>query len=154
MTTSPRRIRTDTLLRRLTQTGSLDEALRQNEPHMVQPDFPAYLNMLCAEKGQIPERVILQADIERSYGHQLFNGTRKPSRDKVIQLAFGLGLDVAECQALLRVAGKSPLYPRLRRDAVLIFCLSHGISVLEAQELLVVHHLTQLGGASAYEGMV
>ena len=30
----------------------------------------------------VPERVIRAASIDRTYGHQIFNGTRRPSRDK------------------------------------------------------------------------
>ena len=118
---------------------------------MLSTDFPGYLLSLCAEKGQVPEHVILRADIDRSYGHQLFNGTRRPSRDKVIQLAFGLELSLPECQRLLQVAGKSPLYPRLRRDAVILYCLSHGKTVLEAREMLQSFGLSQLGGVSGYD---
>ena len=62
----------------------------------------------------LPAQVIERSQIERTYGHQLFNGTRRPSRDKVLQLALGLGLSVDETQRLLRAAGKSPLYPRLK----------------------------------------
>ena len=45
----------------------------------------------------------------RNYAYQLFNGTRKPSRDKVIQLAFGFGLSVDDTQELLKVARQAPL---------------------------------------------
>lgn len=151
MTTGAHRVRTDTLLRKILQSSSLEEALHQNEDQMISAPFPDYLSSLCAEKGLVPERVILRADIDRSYGHQLFNGTRRPSRDKVIQLAFGLELPLPEAQRLLQVAGKSPLYPRLRRDAVILFCLLHEKTVLEAQELLQSFGLTPLGGATGYE---
>ena len=61
------------------------------------------------------------------------NGTRRPSRDKAIQLAFGFGLDVEETQGLLRAADKSVLYPRIKRDAAIIFAISRKMSLTETQ---------------------
>lgn len=143
------RVRTDTLMRRIFKASALDDVFRQNETSMVTEDFAQCLAALCEAKGMIPERVIRNSEIDRSYGHQLFNGTRQPSRDKVLQLAFGLGLRVDEAQRLLRSADKSPLYPRIKRDAALLFGLSRSMSILEVQALLTQNNLTQLGGATS-----
>jgi hypothetical protein len=96
--------------------------------------------------GQVPERVIKLASIERTYGHQLFNGTRKPSRDKVIQLAFGFGLDVDETQELLKIAQKSLLYPKIKRDAVILYCLNNHKSIIQTQSVLETLGVILLGG--------
>ena len=146
------RLRTDTLMRRIFKAQKLDDVLRQNEPAMQPESFCALLASLCRELDTVPERVIRRAEIERSYGHQLFNGTRQPSRDKVLQLAFGFGLDVDRTQRLLRAAGKSPLYPRLKRDTVFIYALANGLDVLRVQELLQRYDLTLLGGMEKNEG--
>ena len=93
----------------------------------------------------LPARVIGQSQIERTYGHQLFNGTRRPSRDKVLQLALGLGLSVEDAQRLLRAAGKSQLYPRLKRDAVILYGIQNKLSILAVQECLTKYGLSLLG---------
>ena len=98
------------------------------------------------QKGLSPAQVIDQSQIERTYGHQLFNGTRSPSRDKVLQLALGAGLGVPDTQKLLRAAGKSQLYPKLKRDAVILFGLQKGYSILAVQDTLSAYGLTILGG--------
>ena len=82
------------------------------------------------------EKVIKAAQIDRTYGHQLFNGTRRPSRDKVIQLAIAFELSVDDTQELLRVAGRNELYPRIRRDAAIIFGLSKHMEMQQMQEFL------------------
>ena len=64
----------------------------------------------------------------------------------MLQLAIGLGLDVDETQALLRAAGKSLLYPRLKRDAVILYGLQKGLPILTVQEILTKYELTLLGG--------
>lgn len=139
-------IKTATLMHRLFKAPDITNFLTVNGDMLQMPDFYAYITKLCAEKGLVRERVIKQSQIERTYGHQLFNGRRVPSRDKVIQLAFGLGLNVDETQQLLKIAQKSALYPKLRRDAVILFCISHGLDVLDAQTLLETQRLTLLGG--------
>jgi len=145
------RLRTDTLMRRIFRANDVDEVLRQNAPAMHGEDFCECLNALCRELDDVPEQVIKRSQIDRSYGHQLFNGTRKPSRDKVLQLAFGFGLDVDQTQRLLRSAGKSPLYPRLRRDTVILFALGKSMGLFELQELLERYEMTTLGGVRKYE---
>ena len=144
--TAEKNIRTSTMLRNLAVTSDFYSFVNDHENVMQETTFSAYLSRLCDVNNLVPERVIKAAQIDRTYGHQLFNGTRKPSRDKVIQLAFGFAMTVEECQGLLRVAGKNPLYPKIKRDAAILFCLSKGMNVLETQSLLESLDLTLLGG--------
>ena len=58
------------------------------------PSFCDSIQAICKQKKLVPGRVIQSARIARTYGHQLFNGTRQPSRDKVLQLAISMGLTV------------------------------------------------------------
>lgn len=139
-------VHTSTLLQKLKRAQDFETFVEKNEGSMLDTTFSAYLSELCADRGLIPERIIRAAQIDRTYGHQLFNGTRKPSRDKVIQLAFGFGMAVEEAQRLLRTAEKPPLYPKIKRDAAIVFCLSKRMNVLEAQSLLESLGLTLLGG--------
>ncbi|MGV8027001.1 MAG: hypothetical protein AB2L18_10630 [Anaerolineaceae bacterium] len=110
------------------------------------PPFNIYITELCKQRNQIPEHVIKNAGIERTFGHQLFNGTRKPSRDKVIELAFGFELDIEGTQQLLQNAQKSQLYPKIKRDAVILHCIQSKKTILETQSKLQDLGLTLLGG--------
>lgn len=136
---------TDALLEQLFKTASFSHFLEQNKAVMHIQKFSDFLCSLCEEKGMVREHVIKRAGIERTYGHQIFRGTREPSRDKVIQIAFGFPLTVEETQRLLRAAGKSPLYPRLKRDAAILFCLNRKDNLMELQLLLDSLGLSQLG---------
>ena len=138
-------IPTSDFLRRLFKTSDLEGFLQRHENELDPPLFHIYISGICEANGLIPEQVIKRANIERTYGHQLFNGTRHPSRDKAIQLAFGLGLDVDAAQRLLQAAQFSPLYPKLKRDAAILYCLEHKLDVLELQSLLQALGLTLLG---------
>lgn len=138
--------RTSTLLGRLFKASNLQGFIENNANAIQTPEFHTYISELCQEMQKVPERVIKQSSIERTYGHQIFNGTRKPSRDKVIQLSFGFGLDVEGTQNLLKVAQKNSLYPRIKRDAAILYCIKNHIGVLEAQGILHELKLTLLGG--------
>lgn len=140
------KVNTSTLMKRIFKANDLDAFMQNHENNMQPADFCTMLEELCESKGLPAARVIERAQIERTYGHQLFNGTRRPSRDKVLQLAIGLGLSVDETQKLLRAAGKSQLYPRLKRDAVILFALQHEYSMLTVQDTLTHYGLTLLGG--------
>jgi len=136
---------TSALLGGLFRTPDLKDFMEKNEETMHVPSFHEYITGLCHETGEAQERVIRRAAIERTYGHQLFNGTRNPSRDKVIQLAFGFGFDVDQTQELLKIARKSPLYPKIKRDAAILYCLNRRVGIVETQTLLHDLDLALLG---------
>lgn len=137
--------RTSALLRKLIKTSDIEKFIERYADQLEIPPFHTEITNRCKETGQVPEQVIRQAGIERTYGHQLFNGTRKPSRDKVIQLAFGFQMDLIESQKLLQIAQKSPLYPRIKRDAAIIFCVNQQKDILETQNILFSLGITLLG---------
>lgn len=137
---------TSTLLRRIFKAADLRSYLDENEKSLAATTFTEYLEMLCQKRNIVREHVIGRAGIERGFGHQLFRGSRKPSRDNVLRLAFGFGLDVDETQALLRAARRTPLYPRIKRDAAIIYGLVHHNTMIEIQTSLSDLGLTMLGG--------
>jgi transcriptional regulator with XRE-family HTH domain len=140
------RIPTDTLLRRLFKTTSLNLFVKNLEENGLNaPPFHLYIKRLCEEKELTPEQVIKKAEIERTHGHKFFNGTRNPSRDKVIQLAFGLALDCAGTQKLLTLAKRGALYPKIKRDAAIIYALERKLDFTKVQELLFDLQLPLLG---------
>jgi len=124
------------LLRRLIKASNIIRFIEMNSEEMETISFHDYINVLCTEKDVLPARVIEKAGIERTFGHQLFNGRRNPSRDKVIQLALGFDMDYNEAQDLLQTAQKCALYPKIKRDAVIIFALENKLPFFELQETL------------------
>ncbi len=140
------RISTDELLALLFKERNLEHFLQRNESAYLTHSFSDYLNAWCKEHLEVPEQVIRRANLEKSYGHQLFSGKRNPSRDTVLQLAFAMRADLAQAQEMLRTARRSPLYPRIKRDTVIIYCLHNHISLLDTQIILQDLQLPLLGG--------
>ena len=95
-----------------------------------------HLDALLDQKETSKAEVIYRAGLDTVYGYQIFNGTRKPSRDKLLQLAFGFPLTYKETLTLLKIAGASSLYVRRRRDSIIIFALNKGFSLEQLNELL------------------
>ncbi len=138
--------RTTTLFNLLFKTPSLEQFMKNNADSMQLQPFNQYITELCEKKGEVPERIIKRANIERSFGHQVFRGSRNPSRDTVLQLAFGFNADVNLAQELLKHARMSTLYPRVKRDAAIIYCLHNGFTFMETQRVLYEMELPLIGG--------
>ena len=132
---------------RLFKSPSVDGFFADNDSALELPAFSEYITELCKAKGEKPERVIKRGNIETSYGHRLFAGGRNPSRDTVLQLAFGLELNTDATQQLLKVAHMAPLHPKVKRDAVIAYFLYHHCPLTEAQQALHDNHLPLIGGA-------
>ena len=96
-----------------------------------------YLAQLLAEKGLSRAKVIEQANLARAYGYQIFQGEKQPSRDKLLAIAFAMHLSLDECNRMLTLAHANILYSKNRRDAILIYGLSKGISIYEVNDLLL-----------------
>lgn len=139
------KITTGSLMQRVMKTSSLSRFFKQNERYLKTEDLGAWLNDICRDRNLSVSEVIQKSQIDRGYGYQIFRGIRSPSRDKLIQLALAIGLDVNETQHLLTLGGKSQLYPRLKRDAVLLYCIQNSFSVLETQDSLEEYGLSLLG---------
>lgn len=146
MSDTGRPLPTSELWEQLVKAASVGEFIEQNEGEMGLPPFCEYISDLCRQRGEPPERVIKRAHIERTFGHALFRGDRNPSRDTVLQLAFGFGADVEMTGALLRHAGHSQLYPRVPRDTAIAYCIIHGTDYIGTQQVLMELGLPLLGG--------
>lgn len=95
-----------------------------------------YLQQLLEEKNLERSKVVREAGINETFGYQIFKGTRKASRNKILQLAFAMHLSLRETDRLLQAAGLNELYCKTRRDAIIIFCVQKGYSLQKTDEEL------------------
>ena len=141
-----KRISTDELLALLFKERDLEQFLHRDESAFLLPSFSEFMTEWCRRNNEIHEQVILRANLDKSFGHQLFSGKRNPSRDTVLKLALAMGVSVNETQQMLKIAQKSILYPRIKRDTVIIYCLHNNISLSDTQIILYDMKLPLLGG--------
>lgn len=90
------------------------------------------MNVKKIDFAQIPAKI----SMNRSYFYQIANGTRSPSRDKVIMIAFALRATFDEANNLLNASEKQTLYARSKRDSCIIYSLNHKYSLEECNKLL------------------
>ena len=88
----------------------------------------------------------MNADIPDGYGYKLIAEEKHTrQRDVILRLCFGAGFTVEETQRALKLAGLSPLYPRIERDAVLMVALNQGIcKISDVNRLLEEHKMDGL----------
>ena len=143
---------TKTLRQRLFKAPDFETFVEENAELLTPLRLCDYLAELRRKSGLSVGQIVINCNIDRTYFHQLLNGTRKPSRDKLIQLAFGFGLDVDGAQELLKTAQMSSLYPRIVRDAAILRCLNDQKRFNDIQELLCKMGLTLLDGEDKKNG--
>lgn len=95
-----------------------------------------YLNALLAEKGLKRAAVVREAGINETFGYQIFTGARRASRDNLLKIAFAMGCTLREANRLLQAGGANELYCKNRRDAIVIFAISHGCTLQKTEEEL------------------
>ena len=102
----------------------------------IKRDLPTYLNQLLEEKGLKRADVIRASDLNSTYGWDIFKGERKPTREPVIALTFGLQCTLQEANRVLQAAGHSELYCKNRRDAIIIYCINNKLTLQQTNETL------------------
>ena len=70
------------------------------------------------------------------YLYQIFSGERTPSRDRAICLCFGLSATLEETQDILKRNGLAQLYVKNRRDAIIVYGLTHDMELTEINDRL------------------
>lgn len=135
---------TDTLQQELMSTNNLDRFLTENDASFRDVPLQEAIQRIFDEKGKSKAQLAKQSGISEVYLHQLFSGRRFPSRSRLLCLCFGLGATVDEAQSLLQQARHAPLYSRDRRDAIIIFALSHHMTLFEANDKLFTENLDTL----------
>ncbi len=128
---------TDELLKILNAEEEIESYIEENKEDLINLSLSDYLDDMLKKYNITKNEAINNSALNQIYGYQIFDGKKKsPSRDKLIQLIFGLGLDVTDAQRLLKIAGVNELYPRIKRDSIIIFAINKKVSVSECDELL------------------
>lgn len=135
---------TDELTHEIKAVTNIEDYLTKNKESMVMTSLSEHLNLLLSQKKIRKADVIRHSQLGRAYVYKIFAGEKIPTRDKLIALAFGLGLSDLETQKMLKISGNRELYARDERDALILFALQRNKTVFEVNELLADHNLAIL----------
>lgn len=138
-------IRSAELDMRVRNAKDIGAFLKENAPYLQKKTLYEHLNMLLMQKNLRVSDVVEPSGIEKPYVYQIFSGKKKPSRDKLIAIAFGMGLSVDETDTLLKVAHYKELYVKDKRDLIIKFCILQGFDINGTNELLYTYNLADVG---------
>lgn len=128
--------KTEELMSELKNMNNIEEFTDKHKDVFVDKLLTDYLNSLLIKYNVTKAEVIKKSYLATAYGYQIFDGRKNPKRDKVIQLAFGFGLALKETQTLLKLAGHSELYPKVKRDVLFIYGINNKLNIDEVEKLL------------------
>lgn len=127
---------TMTLQSELRHSEDVEQFVEENQSEFDLISMSEYLNELLKKYKLEKSDVVKRGGFTGTYLYHIFDGTKNPSRDKLIQLALGFPLTLEETQKLLCLGGYAELYVRDRRDAFLMFALEKKYEFAEVNELL------------------
>ncbi len=127
---------TDELMNELLKANNIGEYLKENSQYMVSDELSTYLNNIIAKKGLVKSELIKKTEFSEVMGYQILSGTRLPSRDSLICICVAMDMTLDETQAILKIAGFAALYPKAKRDSIIIKGVSEKKTVAQINEEL------------------
>ncbi|MBP5260685.1 MAG: helix-turn-helix transcriptional regulator [Clostridiales bacterium] len=130
--------KTDDLMKKLSTCGdgnTLDEYL-DSISGKFPGEFNLYMKSILESRNMTIADLQRKCGIDRNYIYQIMDGRKKAGRDKIIAMSLGADMSLAECQRALEISKEGILYPKSRRDSVIIYALNNGMSVMELNGLL------------------
>ena len=127
---------TDDLRQELMESPDLDQFLTDNQEDFDGGRIGEMLNALF-QKHRISKAALARlSGMSEVYLHQVFAGRRNPSRSRLLCLCFGLDATVEETQLLLKHCGHAQLYPKNRRDAIILYGLANNMDLFDVNDKL------------------
>ncbi|MGN0563506.1 MAG: helix-turn-helix domain-containing protein [Candidatus Heritagella sp.] len=127
---------TNRLQQELMEAASLDQFLSENQENFHSDQIHELLNTLFQKRHISKAALAKQSGMSEVYLHQVFAGRRTPSRSRLLCLCFGLSATLEETQELLKQSGQAQLYPKNRRDVIIMYGLLNGITLFEVNDRL------------------
>lgn len=132
--------RTNDLMEELSgQDTDLDRYFEENPTSFINVDIKEFWKNAVDTSSKTKSDIINKADMSYCYFYDVINGRKIPSKDKIIRIVLAMNLSLDDCQEALKISGKSALYPRIKRDSILIYAINKGYSIYQTNDLLAEH---------------
>lgn len=127
---------TTELLDSLKNSETIQNYLSECKKDFVKHPIGQYLNDLALEKGLSKSEIFAKAELNEIYGYQIFGDIKNPSRDKLLCICLGMELSLSEVTTVLKYAGYAVLYPRDRRDSIILYGILNKADIYQINEWL------------------
>lgn len=132
---------TDELTNRLKAYDNIDEFMRYNKDEFDEDAFGLFIEDILKSKNLNKSEIADKSGISVPYIYGLFNGNKKrPRKDILIRLAYGLELSLDGTNRLLKLGGVSELRPKIRRESIIMFCIDRGKGIDKTDDLLAEYN--------------
>lgn len=128
---------TSQLLSIIKRSGRFSEITEIYHDKESEPAFCHYLYQLMDKYQLAPKDVIERSGIERSYFYHILSGQKKPGRNIVLRICLCLSTTLTETNQMLRLAHQGALYPKVRRDAAIIFAIEKKFTMQQTNDFLI-----------------
>ena len=132
---------TEKLMELMKKSGSIDAYFQENKDFLLDCDIKEYLNTLIKEKHMTKTEVFEKACIKKFVGFGFLNkdNPRKPSRNNILAMLIVMDCNLDETQTALKIAKYAPLYPKDKRDSIIIFGIENSYSINDIEQDLYEH---------------
>jgi transcriptional regulator with XRE-family HTH domain len=127
---------TQELLKILEKSTDAKQFVEEYKNDFADITLSEYINDIIEKKHLTKSDVVRFSNLSQVYVYKIFSGERAPHRDKLLCLAFGLQLDTDETQRMLKIADAGALYPRVRRDSIIMFAIKEHTDIITCNEML------------------
>lgn len=129
-------LKTDNLLELVKDSPQIFEKMVVQGDFFGKVSLTDYLQELLNRHELTMMEVVRISLLSKSYVYQIFNGERMPGRDVLLRIGLSMSCTIDEIQHLLILAQTGNLYPRVKRDAAILCCISQKLSLAETNDFL------------------
>lgn len=126
---------TEELLNALQQMD-INAFWEQHQDELIHIAPHEFLQDLIEKSGKKKAEIINTSEFDTVYFYQILAGSKIPSRDKLLRILIALQCTFSDCQLALRMYNHAVLYPRVKRDSCLIYCINNHFSLSNTLEEL------------------
>ena len=123
-------------LKQIRSKDDFESFITTNEETINLVSFSEYMEQYINNNNFSKSEIIHSSLINRTYAYQVLQGTKRPSRDKVVALCLACKMKLEEVTKCLTLSQNAVLYTKNKRDAIIIFAVNRNLSVIQTNELL------------------
>lgn len=130
--------KTEDLLNQLKlENCTYNEYLCNNQAYFLNNDIASFWKSVIESSNMKKTDIINKADIGYTFFYDILKGKKHPSRDMLIKILIALSCEIDIFQEALRIYEWAALYPKIKRDSIIIYAVNHKYSLSQTDELLL-----------------
>lgn len=127
---------TEELLEQLMDCKDISVFINRYEDYFKIPQLGDILQGLIAVSPKKKAKIVKETGLNKAYAYEILRNEKVPTRDKVLRFILSVEMSLSDAQRVVKLAGHSPLYPKDKRDAILVYAIMNRLNVVKTNILL------------------